>query len=79
MMSVEKFLEEAEVMKKLQHPKLVALYAVCTQGMSRRSSIEHSYSSTMLRYRPIPAAHDWCRKCSHLLDSLILWSHVGLH
>jgi len=30
-MSVEKFLEEAEVMKTLRHPRLVTLYAVCTQ------------------------------------------------
>jgi len=30
-MSVEKFLEEAEVMKKLRHERLVTLYAVCTQ------------------------------------------------
>jgi len=30
-MTVEKFLEEAEVMKKLRHPRLVTLYAVCTQ------------------------------------------------
>jgi len=30
-MSVEKFLEEAEVMKKLRHSRLVTLYAVCTQ------------------------------------------------
>jgi len=31
-MSVEKFLEEAEVMKKLRHRRLVTLYAVCTHG-----------------------------------------------
>jgi len=30
-MSAEKFLEEAEVMKTLRHPRLVTLYAVCTQ------------------------------------------------
>jgi len=30
-MSPEKFLEEAEVMKTLRHPRLVTLYAVCTQ------------------------------------------------
>ena len=30
-MSAEKFLEEAEVMKKLHHPHLVALLAVCTK------------------------------------------------
>lgn len=29
-MTPEKFLEEAEVMKKLRHPRLVTLYAVCT-------------------------------------------------
>lgn len=29
-MTTEKFLEEAEVMKKLRHPRLVTLYAVCT-------------------------------------------------
>ena len=26
-----KFLEEAEIMKKLHHPKIVALYAVCSR------------------------------------------------
>jgi len=31
-MSVENFLKEAEVMKTLRHPRLVTLYAVCTQG-----------------------------------------------
>jgi len=30
-MEVEKFLEEAAIMKKLRHPKLVTLYAVCTR------------------------------------------------
>lgn len=30
-MEPEKFLEEATIMKKLQHPKLIRLYAVCTQ------------------------------------------------
>jgi len=30
-MSQEKFLDEAEVMKKLQHTRLVTLYAVCTK------------------------------------------------
>ena len=30
-MSPEKFLDEAEVMKTLRHPRLVTLYAVCTQ------------------------------------------------
>ena len=29
-MTAEKFLEEAEVMKKLRHTRLVTLYAVCT-------------------------------------------------
>ena len=31
-MSKEAFLEEAQIMKKLRHPKLVQLYAVCTVG-----------------------------------------------
>ena len=31
-MTVEKFLEEAAIMKKIRHPKLVTLYAVCTVG-----------------------------------------------
>lgn len=30
-MSAESFLEEAEIMHKLQHPKLVQLMGVCTQ------------------------------------------------
>jgi len=30
-MSAEKFLEEAEVMKTLRHPRLVTLFAVCTK------------------------------------------------
>lgn len=30
-MTPEKFLEEAEIMKKLRHPRLVTLYAVCTR------------------------------------------------
>jgi len=30
-MSVEKFLDEAEVMKKLRHQRLVTLFAVCTE------------------------------------------------
>lgn len=29
-MEVDKFLEEAMIMKKLRHPKLVTLYAVCS-------------------------------------------------
>lgn len=29
-MEVEKFLEEAMIMKKLRHPKLVTLFAVCS-------------------------------------------------
>ena len=37
-MSVEKFLEEAEVMKTLRHPRLVTLYAVCTQGAPNSAS-----------------------------------------
>ena len=31
MMSVEEFLQEASIMKKLRHPKVVQLYAVCTK------------------------------------------------
>lgn len=31
-MSTNEFLEEAGVMKKLKHSKLVQLYAVCTDG-----------------------------------------------
>ena len=30
-MDPPKFLEEAEIMKKLHHPKIVALYAVCSR------------------------------------------------
>lgn len=30
-MEMTKFLEEAAIMKQLRHPKLIALYAVCTQ------------------------------------------------
>ena len=30
-MSVEEFLQEASIMKKLRHPKLIQLYAVCTK------------------------------------------------
>lgn len=30
-MTKEKFLLEADVMKRLSHPKLVQLYAVCTE------------------------------------------------
>jgi len=30
-MDPQKFLEEAEIMKKLHHPKIVALYAVCSR------------------------------------------------
>ena len=30
-MDPRKFLEEAEIMKKLHHPKIVALYAVCSR------------------------------------------------
>ena len=30
-MDPHKFLEEAEIMKKLHHPKIVALYAVCSR------------------------------------------------
>ena len=30
-MEPAKFLEEATIMKQLQHPKLIRLYAVCTQ------------------------------------------------
>lgn len=29
-MEVDKFLEEAAIMKKLRHPKLVTLFAVCS-------------------------------------------------
>mmetsp|Transcript_98001 Transcript_98001/g.136130 ORF Transcript_98001/g.136130 Transcript_98001/m.136130 type:complete len:514 (+) Transcript_98001:198-1739(+) len=31
-MSVEDFMSEATIMKKLRHPKLIQLYAVCTDG-----------------------------------------------
>ena len=31
-MSIEAFLEEAKIMHKLRHPKLVQLMGVCTQG-----------------------------------------------
>lgn len=31
-MSAEAFLQEAAIMKKLRHPKLIQLYAVCTDG-----------------------------------------------
>ena len=31
MMEPLKFLEEAEIMKKLHHPKIVAIYAVCSR------------------------------------------------
>jgi len=32
MMQPAEFLKEAAIMKRLHHPKLVALYAVCSQG-----------------------------------------------
>ena len=40
-MSAEKFLEEAEVMKTLRHPRLVTLYAVCTQGNAQANSASY--------------------------------------
>ena len=30
-MEVDKFLEEAAIMKKLRHPRIVTLYAVCSR------------------------------------------------
>ena len=30
-MNTEDFLKEAQIMKKLRHPKLIQLYAVCTR------------------------------------------------
>jgi len=44
-MSVEKFLQEAEVMKTLRHRRLVSLYAVCTRG-----TVTPTTSSTLIHH-----------------------------
>eukprot|EP00052_Salpingoeca_macrocollata_P029158 m.290719 g.290719 ORF g.290719 m.290719 type:complete len:425 (-) comp22951_c0_seq8:71-1345(-) len=49
------FLREAEVMKKLRHPKLVQLYAVCTDQMPYYIVMELVSNGTLLDYlRDLP-------------------------
>ena len=49
-MSAEKFLEEAEVMKKLRHPRLVALFAVCTKEQPIYIITELMRGGSLLQY-----------------------------
>ncbi|KAI0984770.1 hypothetical protein GJ496_006422, partial [Pomphorhynchus laevis] len=49
-MSTEAFLEEANIMKKLRHPKLVQLYAVCTEGDPLFIVTEYMVNGSLLDY-----------------------------
>lgn len=49
-MSVEAFLKEAEMMKKLRHPKLVQLYAVCTREVPIYIITEFMKNGSLLDY-----------------------------
>uniref|UniRef100_A0A914L316 Tyrosine-protein kinase n=1 Tax=Meloidogyne incognita TaxID=6306 RepID=A0A914L316_MELIC len=49
-MSVEAFLEEAQIMKQCNHPKLVRLYAVCTVGEPYYIITEFMRNGSLLHY-----------------------------
>lgn len=49
-MSVDAFLEEAQIMKHCNHPKLVRLYAVCTVGEPYYIVTEYMRNGSLLHY-----------------------------
>ena len=49
-MEVDKFLEEAAIMKKLRHPKLVTLYAVCSEQEPIYIVTELMKNGSLLQY-----------------------------
>lgn len=65
-MEVEKFLEEAAIMKKLRHPKLVTLFAVCTRQEPIYIVTELMQKGCLLNYLRNDAGTTL--KFNHLLD-----------
>lgn len=65
-MEVEKFLEEAAIMKKLRHPKLVTLFAVCTRQEPIYIVTELMQNGCLLNYLRNDAGTTL--KFNHLLD-----------
>ena len=49
-MDAEDFLREAQIMKKLRHPKLIQLYAVCTVGEPIYIITELMSNGSLLEY-----------------------------
>ena len=49
-MSIEAFLEEAKIMHRLRHPKLVQLMGVCTQGEPMYIITELMVNGALLDY-----------------------------
>lgn len=50
-MDPQSFLQEANIMKQLRHPKLVALLAVCSEGVSNieRTSLKVIVDVTLIQ------------------------------
>lgn len=72
-MDTADFLREAQIMKRLRHPKLIQLYAVCTlqepiyiitELMKNGSLLD--YLQSKCRLRVIPPAKSYCLLTSKL-------------
>jgi serine/threonine protein kinase len=68
-MNAEDFLKEATLMKKLQHPHLVRLYAVCTDSQPYYIILEYMAKGSMLSYLRFAILLHHARDCpSHSSD-----------
>ncbi|XP_071481950.1 tyrosine-protein kinase Src42A-like [Diadema antillarum] len=56
-MNTDDFLKEAQIMKKLRHPKLIQLYAVCTRDQPIYIVTELMVNGSLLEFLQSPKGH----------------------
>ena len=79
-MDPKDFLAEAQIMKKLRHPKLIQLYAVCTQDepiyivteLMRHGSLLEYLQGLLKSYSAINLGKFYCKKFKLQRNEFIL-------